>query len=245
MQPAQMYDSAATMFSPDGRIYQVEYAREAVKRGTTAVGVVYKDGAVLLVDKRISSKLIETAAVEKIFKVDRHIGVASSGLVGDARMLVARARAVAANNRVVYAENIEINVLVKDLSDIMQAYTQNGGVRPFGAAFLMGGVDPDGTVRLYETDPSGAVVQYKATAIGVGRAAALEFLENEYTPTLDEAAAIKLGLKALYRQTDAGASAATTPTGEPAVDIAVVTVKDGFRLLPQDEVKPHVTASQA
>lgn len=242
MQPAQMYDSAATMFSPDGRIYQVEYAREAVKRGTTAVGVVYDGGAVLLVDKRISSKLIEAAAIEKIFKIDRHIGVASSGLVGDARMLVARARAVAANNRVVYAENIEINVLVKDLSDIMQAYTQNGGVRPFGAAFLMGGVDPDGTVRLYETDPSGAVVQYKATAIGVGRAAALEFLENEYRTGLDEAAAIKLGLKALYRQGDQ--SAVTTGSGEPAADIAVVTVKDGFRLLSQDEVKRHVTAAQ-
>lgn len=242
MQPAQMYDSAATMFSPDGRIYQVEYAREAVKRGTTAVGIVYAGGAVLLVDKRISSKLIEAAAVEKIFKIDRHIGVASSGLVGDARMLVARARAVSANNRVVYGENIEINVLVKDLSDIMQAYTQNGGVRPFGAAFLMGGVDPDGQVRLYETDPSGAVVQYKATAIGVGRAPAIEYLENEYRVGMDEQAAIKLGLKALYRQADAGA--ATTAAGEPAVDIALVTVKDGYRLLGQDEVKRLVTASQ-
>ena len=241
MQPAQMYDSAATMFSPDGRIYQVEYAREAVKRGTTAVGVVYQGGCVLLVDKRISSKLIEAAAVEKIFKIDRHIGVASSGLVGDARMLVARARAVAANNRVVYGENIEINVLVKDLSDIMQAYTQNGGVRPFGAAFLMGGVDPDGVVRLFETDPSGAVVQYKATAIGVGRAPAIEFLENEYRVGMDEQAAIKLGLKALYKQTDP--SAATTAGGEPAVDIALVSVKDGYRLLTQDEVKRNVAAA--
>jgi proteasome alpha subunit len=243
MQPAQMYDSAATMFSPDGRIYQVEYAREAVKRGTTAVGVVFPGGAVLLVDKRISSKLIEAAAVEKIFKIDRHIGVASSGLVGDARMLVARARSVAANNRVVYAENIEINVLVKDLSDIMQAYTQNGGVRPFGAAFLMAGIDPDGTVRLFETDPSGAVVQYKATAIGIGRSAAMEFLEAEYRPTLTEAEAINLGLKALYRQTDA--SAVTTAAGEPAMDIAVVTNKDGYRLLAQDEVKRFLVTSQS
>lgn len=237
MQPAQMYDSAATMFSPDGRIYQVEYAREAVKRGTTAVGVVFNGGAVLLVDKRISSKLIEAAAVEKIFKIDRHIGVASSGLVGDARMLVARARAVAANNRVVYGENIEINVLVKDLSDIMQAYTQNGGVRPFGAAFLMAGIDPDGTVRLYETDPSGAVVQYKATAIGTGRAAALEFLETEYR-VLDQDGAIKLGLKALARHQDSSAPAGP----EAAIDIAVVTVKDGFRLLTTGEAKRHQAA---
>jgi proteasome alpha subunit len=242
MQPAQMYDSAATMFSPDGRIYQVEYAREAVKRGTTAVGVVFSGGAVLLVDKRISSKLIEAAAVEKIFKIDRHIGCASSGLVGDARMLVARARAVSANNRVTYAESIEVNVLVKDLSDIMQAYTQNGGVRPFGAAFLIAGIDPDGTVRLFETDPSGAVVQYKASAIGVGRAAALEFLENEYKLPLDQDHAIRLGMKALYRQQDAASQPVVG--GEPTVDVTVVTAKDGYRQLSPEEVKRHLTASQ-
>ena len=241
MQPAQMYDSAATMFSPDGRIYQVEYAREAVKRGTTAVGVTFTGGAVLLVDKRISSKLIEAHAVEKIFKIDRHIGCASSGLVGDARMLVARARAVSANNRVTYGESIETNVLVKDLSDIMQSYTQNGGVRPFGAAFLLAGIDPDGSVRLFETDPSGAVVAYKASAIGVGRAAALEYLEAEYKLPLTQEAAIKLGMKALYRHTDASQP---TVGGEPTVDVAVVTVKEGYRQLTADEVKRHLAASQ-
>ena len=237
MQPAQMYDSAATMFSPDGRIYQVEYAREAVKRGTTAVGVVFEGGAVLLVDKRISSKLIEAHAVEKIFKIDRHIACASSGLVGDARMLVARARAVSANNRVTYGESIEVNVLVKDLSDIMQAYTQNGGVRPFGAAFLIAGIDPDGTVRLFETDPSGAVVAYKASAIGVGRAAAMELLEEKYRGTLTQDAAIKLGLSALYKHVD---TSQPLVGGEPTVDVAVVTAKDGYRLLGADEVKRYL-----
>ncbi|HEX2021384.1 MAG TPA: archaeal proteasome endopeptidase complex subunit alpha [Candidatus Thermoplasmatota archaeon] len=240
MQPAQMYDSAATMFSPDGRIYQVEYAREAVKRGTTAVGVTFDGGAVLLVDKRISSKLIEAAAVEKIFKIDRHIGCASSGLVGDARMLVARARAVAANNRVTYAESIEVNVLVKDLSDIMQAYTQNGGVRPFGAAFLIAGIDPDGTVRLFETDPSGAVVAYKASAIGVGRAAALEFLEQNWRAG-DQEAAVALGLKALYKHADAGQP---TVAGEPTVDVVVVSAKDGYRQLSTTDVKRALQTSQ-
>lgn len=240
MQPAQMYDSAATMFSPDGRIYQVEYAREAVKRGTTAVGVVFEGGAALLVDKRISSKLIEAAAVEKIFKIDRHIGAASSGLVGDARMLVARGRGVAANNRVIYGESVEINVLVKDLSDIMQAYTQNGGVRPFGAAFLIAGVDPDGTVRLFETDPSGAVVAYKASAIGVGRAAALEFLEENYAP-LDQDAAIRLGMKALYKHSDASQAVVA---GEPTCDVAVVTREGGFQQLDADTVKTHLQAAQ-
>jgi proteasome alpha subunit len=237
-----MYDSAATMFSPDGRIYQVEYAREAVKRGTTAVGVCYDEGAVLLVDKRISSKLIEVAAVEKIFKIDRMIGCASSGLVGDARMLVARARAVAANNRVTYGESVEVNVLVKDLSDIMQAYTQNGGVRPFGAAFLIAGIDPDGTVRLFETDPSGAVVAYKASAIGVGRAAALEFLEEKYKLPLTQEAAVKLGLQALYKHVD---TSAPLVGGEPTVDVSLVTVKDGYRTLATDEVKRLLGARES
>lgn len=241
MQPAQMYDSAATMFSPDGRIYQVEYAREAVKRGTTAVGVTFEGGVALLVDKRISSKLIEAQAVEKIFKIDRHIAAASSGLVGDARMLVARGRSVSQNNRMTYDESIEVGVLVKDLSDIMQAYTQNGGVRPFGAAFLLAGLDPDNTVRLYETDPSGAVVAYKATAIGVGRMAAMEFLESNYAAGMDRDAAIKLGLKALYKHVDT-----STPivAGEPTVDVAVVTRDGGFHLIPADEVKALLEASQ-
>jgi len=234
MQPAQMYDSAATMFSPDGRIYQVEYAREAVKRGTTAVGAIFEKGAVLLVDKRISSKLIEPATVEKIFKVDHHMGVASSGLVGDARMLIARARGVAANNRVTYNENIETGVLVKDLSDIMQSYTQNGGVRPFGAAFIMAGIDPDNSIRLFETDPSGAIVQYKATAIGAGRAAAMEWLEENFESVADENAAVQIGLKALYASHDGPANPIVD--GRPTLDIAIVTIDGGFRQMTPEDV---------
>src|SRR5581483_8783096 len=115
-------------------------------------------------------------------------------------------------------------------------------VRPFGAAFLIAGVDPDGTVRLFETDPSGAVVQYKASAIGVGRAAALEFLENEYRLPMDQDHAIKLGLKALYRLQDSASQPVVG--GEPTVDISVVSVKDGYRQLTPDEVKRHLQASQ-
>ena len=115
MQPQyQMgYDRAITVFSPDGRLYQVEYAREAVKRGTTAVGIKAKDGVVLIVDKRVSSKLLEASSIEKIFKIDEHIGVASSGLVGDARSLVDRARIECQINRVSYDEPIEVEALAK------------------------------------------------------------------------------------------------------------------------------------
>ncbi|MDD3574177.1 MAG: archaeal proteasome endopeptidase complex subunit alpha, partial [Methanospirillum sp.] len=121
------YDRAITVFSPDGRLYQVEYAREAVKRGTTAVGIKCHEGVVLIVDKRINSRLLEANSIEKIFRIDEHIGVASSGLVGDARALVDRARVEAQINRVTYDEPIDVETLAKKLGDHMQTYTQFGG----------------------------------------------------------------------------------------------------------------------
>ena len=126
------YDRAITVFSPDGRLFQVEYAREAVKRGTTTVGVKFKDGVVLIVDKRLSSKLIEPESIEKIFKIDGHIGCATSGLVADARALVDRARVECQVNSFNYSEDLAVESLVKKLCDFKQSYTQYGGVRPFG-----------------------------------------------------------------------------------------------------------------
>ena len=151
MQPQQYqmggYDRAITMFSPDGRLYQVEYAREAVKRGTTAVGIKCGIGVVLLVDKRVSSRLLEPSSIEKIFRIDEHIGVATSGLVGDARALVDRARIDAHINRVSYGESIDVETLAKKLCAHMQTYTLFGGARPYGTALLIAGVetDADGT----------------------------------------------------------------------------------------------------
>jgi proteasome alpha subunit len=203
MQPQyQMgYDRAITVFSPDGRLYQVEYAREAVKRGTTAVGIKAKDGIVLIVDKRVSSKLLEASSIEKIFKIDEHIGVASSGLVGDARALVDRARVECQINRVSYDEPIEVEALSKKLCDHMQSLTQYGGIRPYGTALLIAGVS-DGEVRLFETDPSGTLLEYKATGIGIGRPAAMKVFEEEYNPESEIKDAIPLGLKALHSATE-------------------------------------------
>jgi proteasome alpha subunit len=195
------YDRAITVFSPDGRLYQVEYAREAVKRGTTAVGIKAKDGVVLIVDKRVSSKLLEASSIEKIFKIDEHIGVASSGLVGDARALVDRARVECQINRVSYDEPIEVEALSKKLCDHMQSLTQYGGIRPYGTALLIAGVS-DGEVRLFETDPSGTLLEYKATGIGIGRPAAMKVFEEEYNPETETKDAIMLGLKALHSATE-------------------------------------------
>ncbi|MCK9312741.1 MAG: archaeal proteasome endopeptidase complex subunit alpha [Methanocorpusculum sp.] len=209
MQPQQYqmggYDRTITMFSPDGRLYQVEYAREAVKRGTTAVGIKCKSGVVLLVDKRVNSRLLESSSIEKIFKIDEHIGVASSGLVGDARILVDRARIEAQINRVSYGEPIDIQTLAKKLCDHMQTYTLFGGARPYGTALLIAGVEisPDGThYHLFETDPSGTLLEYSATGIGIGRPAVIKLFEKEYKETLSAEEAVQLGLKALYTATE-------------------------------------------
>ena len=192
----QAYDRGITIFSPDGRLYQVEYAREAVKRGTASIGVRAMDGVALIVDKRIRSPLMEQSSVEKLHKADDHVGIASAGHVADARQLIDFARRDAQVNRLRYEEPIGVEALTKDITDHIQQYTQVGGARPFGVALLIGGLD-DGTPRLFETDPSGTPYEWKAIAIGSDRGDIQSFLEDHYDPeqTIDEAVA--LGLRAL------------------------------------------------
>jgi len=235
VQPAQMYDRAITVFSPDGRLFQVEYAREAVKRGTTTVGLKFNDGVVLIVDKRITSALIEPDSIEKIFKLDDHVGCATSGLVADARVLVDRARIDGQMNRVTYDERIEVETLVKKICDFKQTYTQYGGVRPFGTALLIAGVDQTG-VHLFETDPSGALMSYKASSIGAGRSAVMEVFESDYREGASKDDAIKLGLKALHRATEG-------KLNPSALEIGIVTKTETFHKLAPDVIKRHVDAA--
>jgi proteasome alpha subunit len=227
------YDRAITVFSPDGRLYQVEYAREAVKRGTTAVGIKCVEGVVLIVDKRVSSRLLEASSIEKIFKIDEHIGVASSGLVGDARSLVDRARIESQINRVTYDEKIDVEALSKKLCDHMQTYTQFGGARPYGTALLIAGIS-DGECRLFETDPSGTLLEYKATGIGIGRPAAMKLFEEEYNYDATVSDAIILGLKALRDATEGKFDVNT-------VEIGVIELSNPvFRKMSKEEVASFV-----
>ena len=237
MQPmnAQMggYDRAITVFSPDGRLYQVEYAREAVKRGTTAVGVKCSDGVVLIVDKRVSTKLLEQTSIEKIFKIDDHIAVASSGLVGDARALVDRARVESQVNRVTYNESIDVETLSKKICDHMQTLTQYGGARPYGTALLIAGIS-DGIPRLFETDPSGTLLEYKASAIGTGRPAVMKVFEEDYNEDMKISEAIPMGLKALHAATEGKFDVNN-------VEIGTVEIENGdFRRMSREEVKEYV-----
>src|SRR5437773_2036858 len=195
------YDRAITVFSPDGRLFQVEYARVAVTRGNTTVGLKFKNGIVLMADKKLGSRLVETASIEKIFQIDDHVGAATSGLVADARVLVDYARLVAQINKVTYSEKIGVDLLVKRICDYKQNYTQYGGVRPFGTALLVAGVDDLGT-HLFETDPSGALVSYKAGSIGQGRQAVMELLEEKYKEGMSQDDSMVLGLEALQKVSD-------------------------------------------
>ena len=235
MQPLQSagYDRAITVFSPDGRLFQVEYAREAVKRGTTSLGVKSAEGIVLVVDKRPTSKLVEPKSIEKIFQIDEHIGTATSGLVADARAIIEKARIEAQINRITYNEPIRVESLAKKICDMKQMYTQHGGVRPFGSALIIGGVNGKGC-HLFETDHSGALIEYKATAIGAGRAAAMEEFEKKYKENLSMEESIELALDAVYEATEGK----TTPE---SVEIAVIDSRDKqYKKLTEEEIKDHV-----
>ena len=232
-QNQQAYDRGTNIFSPDGRLYQVEYAREAIKRGTASVGVRTADGAVLAADRQVHSSLVEEQSIEKLHRIDDHIAVASAGHVADARQLVDFAREQAQVNRLRYDEPIGVESLAKEVTDYIQRYTQSGGVRPFGVALAVGGVDPDGTPRLFETDPSGTPYEWKATAIGDERETLQGFLEDEYRTDLDLDGGVTLALETLAQSNE--------DIDPEAVEVSVVdTESHSVRSLEGDEVAGHL-----
>jgi proteasome alpha subunit len=189
------YDRASTMFSPDGRLLQVEYAKKTVKQGTPVVGIVCKDGALLLADKRIIDKLMVVHSIEKVFQVDDHMAAAASGIMSDARILIEKAQVIAQQHRVTYDEAIEPHILVKEVSNLKQAYTQYGGARPFGVSLLFIGVN-DGP-KLFLTDPTGIHWEYKATAIGEYEDELKEILSKNYKENMSLEEGIKLATNSL------------------------------------------------
>jgi len=224
------YDKAATMFSPDGRLYQVEYASKIVEQGSTGVGVVYAEGIVLAADKSITSKMIIPDSIEKIFKIDNNIGVVSAGLVGDARRLVGIARRQAQDNKMVFSENIQVETMAKEIAETKQAFTQYGGLRPFGVAFIIGGFDEKGP-KLFETEPSGALAEYKAVAVGRNKDKAMEVFEKEFKEGLSLSDAINMAYKSLEKSMPEKEKISTA-----RVEFAVID-KEGFRHLSDREFK--------
>jgi proteasome alpha subunit len=234
MQPGQMaYDRAITVFSPDGRLFQVEYAREAVRRGATTAGVVYSNGVVLIADRRIPNpKLAEPSSLEKIHQIDENIACATAGLVADARVLVDYARLAAQVNRVTYAEAMTVELLVRRICDYKQQYTQFGGVRPFGTALLVGGYDDSG-IHLFETEPSGSLTSFKAASTGGNKGPVMEIFEQKYKPGLDRDGATLLALEALRAGLEEAGNLAQ-------VEVCTVERDRGMTRLGTDEIQKYV-----
>ena len=223
------YDRASTMFSPDGRLLQVEYARKSVKSGTSVIALVCTDGIVMIADRRILDKLIVPNSIEKISQIDGHVAAAASGIVSDGRLLIEKAQLLAQQHKVTYDSDVDVNTIVKELCNIKQSYTQYGGARPFGISLLIAGVDSTGP-RLYMTDPAGIYWEYKATAIGEGEDELKEILSKQYKENITMQDGLKLGISALK----------TVLGKEFSLDrIEAVTIEKGkeFKNLGKDQLK--------
>jgi proteasome alpha subunit len=211
------YDRAITIFSPEGKIYQVEYAGEAVKRGWPTVGVKCRSGVVLAAEKRKISALFDPSSLEKIYLIDEHVAASPSGLLADARILIDYARDVSLSHRFIYDEPIDVEFLTKIICNLKQQYTQFGGARPFGVALLVAGIDRHGA-RLFQTDPSGVYIGYFATAIGAESGTIMEYLEKNYRYDLEIGECVELAVKAL--------ASAVEITDASIIEVAYATVDE-------------------
>ncbi len=228
------YDRSITMFSPDGRLLQVEYAKKTVKQGSTAIGIACKDGVVFVVDKRINSKLLVPEAIEKLFMIDDHIGVTASGIISDARVLVDRAQLRAQQHAVTYDSKIDLLSIVKEICDLKQVCTQSAGLRPFGVSLIVGGVEEDGSVKLFLTEPYGLYFQYKAVVIGEGEADIEPQLQKRYRANMTVDEGLKFGVSLLKDLLQAEFNL-------DRIDAAYVSVEDKrFTKLSNEELKKLV-----
>jgi proteasome alpha subunit len=230
------YDRAITVFSPDGRLFQVEYALETVNRGATILGIACSEGIVLGAEERKESTLQDERFMWKLFEVDQHLGAAVVGLGSDARILIDQARVYAQSNRLMYDEAIDVEVVAKRVGDIKQLYTQHAGVRPFGVSIIFGGIDKTGN-RLFATDPSGSIRGWKAVAFGVGRETVEGILKTDYNENMDLTAATQLVIKSLVKAQEARGE-------KPGVKIAIIpTSTKKMENLSDADVEKHMKSS--
>ena len=187
------YDRSATMFSPDGHILQVEYAEKTVRLGTSSIGIVCSDGVLIISDKRIIDKLIVHGSLNKIQEIDDHIIASAAGILSDARILTERAQLVAQQHKLTYDTPVDVLSIIKDIANIKQQYTQHPGVRPFGVAFMVAGVD-DG-IGLFVSDITGNYAEYHAVAIGENDDKIKDELRKRYRRDMGIEEALKLGLE--------------------------------------------------
>lgn len=227
------YDRSLTMFNPEGRLFQVEYAREAVKRGSLALGLKSNKAACIITYKKLM-KLMEPESFQKIYMLDDHIGCCIAGLHADSRILVDYTRVQCQIHRLSYGEPIRMNTIVRKIADIMQQYTQYGGVRPFGSSLMLIGVDPDKNVMLSVTDPSGIYKFWKGMAVGRNSEEAKNRLEQDLKDEMSLDEIIALGVKILKELVE-------DPITADIIQVATVSVDDpNFKILNEEENTKYV-----
>ncbi len=232
------YDMSTSIFSPDGRIFAAEYAKKAVEQGATSIGILVEDGIILLAEKKVLP-LQEPDSVEKISKIDEHVAVATSGLMADARKLIAEARVKAQSYWLTYEEPVPAEALAEHICDIKAQFTQGGGARPYGVAMIIGSVDHDGSPRLYVTDPVGTYWGFLASIIGRGASQASEYLEKRYNRKMSLNAAIELAIGALRESSEKDLNADN-------VEIAKISVKTRtFEKLSSSDIKSFLQPTKS
>jgi proteasome alpha subunit len=229
------YDYTNTVFSPDGRLFQVEYAMELVNRGATILGIQCPEGSILGAEENLED-FEDPVHSWKIFQVDEHIGAAIVGLSSDARVLIDKARVNAQENKLNFDELIDVETVTEQICDLQQTYTQNGGGRPFGASIIFGGVDQTGA-RVTATHPSGTYKRYKAIAVGAGSETAMATLKEGYRDDLTLQESITLAVKCLKKSLEARQL-------PPRIKIAVIpTATKKMDLLPDEAVDSYIKAA--
>lgn len=240
----ERYDRAITIFSPDGHLFQVEYAQEAVKKGSTAVGVCGKDCVVIGVEKKTIPTLQDDRTIRKIHLIDDHVMLAFAGLSADARVIVDRARIECQSYKLTLEDPVTVGYISRFIANTKQRFTQSPGRRPFGISMLIAGFDFDGTPRLFKTEPSGAFYEYSANSTGRGEKPVREYLEEHYNDetTANESSVLKLVVKALSQVVQSGAQ---------NIEIALIkrsTSTDRnveFRILATNEVEDIIKVVEA
>ncbi|PSG99695.1 MAG: proteasome subunit alpha [Nanohaloarchaea archaeon SW_4_43_9] len=225
-QKQAQYDRGITIFSPDGRLFQVEYAKEAVKKGATALGLTYENGVVLAATR--SNNQLKVRNPEKVFKIEDHLGIVNSGLVADGRTLVDETRNEAQTYLMTYDEEIPPPVLAKFVADRCQQFTQYGGVRPYGVSTITGGIK-DGNPKVYQTDPSGTLNQWNAVAIGKGGQETQEHLEEEWSEDISEEDAVELAVNSLREGEE--------DIGVENIELAIVGEEDKYHRVEPGELE--------
>jgi proteasome alpha subunit len=227
------YDRAITIFSPEGRLYQVEYALELVKRGAPIVGVSSLEGVVLAANETPESRLEDPEYFRKIFQLDEHVGAAIAGLSSDARVLINQSRLFCQSNRLLYDEPVDIEVLTRRIGDQSQIYTQHAGVRPFGVSMIIAGVDGSGG-RIFTADPSGSYRGYYATSVGRNSDDANKFLEETYKNDVSLEGAINLAVDTIKKASDSGVTSKIVKVAVIPSDTKV------FKRLSEEEVEKYL-----